>query len=48
VISPLFFGWVYSLSTAWPGLSFHIAALILGLAALLGLATGRRNAAAAG
>lgn len=41
VISPLFFGWVYSLSTGSPGLSFYIAALILGLAALLGLVTGK-------
>jgi DHA1 family tetracycline resistance protein-like MFS transporter len=48
VFSPLFFGWVYSVSTGAPGLSFYIAALILGLAALLGLVTGKRHAQAEG
>jgi DHA1 family tetracycline resistance protein-like MFS transporter len=43
VISPLFFGWIYSVSTGDPGLTFYISAAILGLAALLGLVTGRRH-----
>ncbi len=42
VVSPLFFGWVYSLSMGASGLSFYIAAAILGLAAVLGVVTGRR------
>jgi DHA1 family tetracycline resistance protein-like MFS transporter len=43
VVSPLFFGWIYSVSTGDPGLTFYISAAILGLAALLGLVTGRRH-----
>lgn len=39
VVSPLFFGWVYSLSAAGSGLSFYIAAGILACAAAIGLAT---------
>lgn len=46
VASPLFFGWVYSVSTSMPGVSFTIASAILGLAAVLGLFTGRHHATA--
>ena len=47
VVSPVFFGWVYSLSSgAMPGLSFAIAAGCLALAALLGHEVGRRGARA--
>lgn len=43
VASPLFFGWVYSLSAATaPGLSFYIAAAVLGLGALFGWLTVRK------
>lgn len=54
VLSPLFFGWVYSVSvgeTAWwhlPGLAFYIAAVVLALAALIGWRTSGRRAAAPG
>lgn len=42
IASPLFFGWVYSLSsTSLPGLSFMIAAAILFAGACLGLVVGR-------
>ncbi|WP_129791137.1 TCR/Tet family MFS transporter [Sphingosinicella sp. CPCC 101087] len=44
VASPVFFGWVYSLSAgAMPGLSFVLAAAILAAAAALGHAVGRRE-----
>lgn len=37
VASPLFFGWVYSLTAgAWPGLSFYIAGGVLAVAAIFG------------
>lgn len=39
VVSPLFFGWVYTLSPPGSGLSFYIAAAILALAAAIGLVT---------
>lgn len=48
VASPLFFGWVYSMSVedgAWapnPGLAFYMAAAVLGLAALIGWITARK------
>ena len=43
VASPLFFGWVYSLSAAArPGLSFYIAAAVLVVAAGVGWITARR------
>jgi DHA1 family tetracycline resistance protein-like MFS transporter len=48
VMSPLFFGWVYSLSVGtdailpMPGLSFYLAAVSLLLAALIGWWVGRR------
>jgi DHA1 family tetracycline resistance protein-like MFS transporter len=48
VASPLFFGWVYSVTVAegttlpWPGASFVIAAAILALAACIGWAVARR------
>jgi len=47
VMSPLFFGWVYSLSVGefaviqMPGLSFYLAALVLLLAAVIGWLVGR-------
>lgn len=42
IASPLFFGWIYSLSSATlPGLSFVIASAILLVGACLGLAVGR-------
>jgi MFS transporter, DHA1 family, tetracycline resistance protein len=50
VLSPLFFGWVYSVSVggeAWvhlPGLAFFIASLVLALAALVGWRTSGRSA----
>lgn len=50
IISPPFFGWIYSLSAPGGqglgplGLSFYIAAGILLLAALLGVAVGRQHA----
>jgi MFS transporter, DHA1 family, tetracycline resistance protein len=51
VLSPLFFGWVYSVSVgeaAWwhfPGLAFLLAAVVLGAAAFIGwLTSGRRGA----
>lgn len=52
IVSPLFFGWVYSVSVgpeAWlrePGLAYLIAAAILLLGGLLGWSVGRRAAAA--
>jgi DHA1 family tetracycline resistance protein-like MFS transporter len=46
VASPLFFGWVYSLSAAGSGLSFYIAAAILACAAGIGLATAGAGAPA--
>jgi DHA1 family tetracycline resistance protein-like MFS transporter len=53
VLSPLFFGWVYSVSVgeaAWwhfPGLAFLLAAVVLGAAAFIGwLTSGRRGARA--
>ncbi|MBV1691173.1 TCR/Tet family MFS transporter [Novosphingobium sp. G106] len=46
VASPLFFGWVYSLSAAGSGLSFYIAAGILACAAAIGLATAGAGAPA--
>lgn len=48
VASPLFFGWVYSLSVGQgapvrePGLAFYIAAGVLALAAVIGWMTARR------
>jgi DHA1 family tetracycline resistance protein-like MFS transporter len=48
VASPLFFGWVYSVSVGegrWgpnPGLAFYLAAAVLALAALIGWMTARR------
>lgn len=48
VASPLFFGWVYSISAGegarvpHPGLAFFLAAAVLLLAALIGWAVGRR------
>ena len=48
VASPLFFGWIYSLSVGRgapvrePGLAFYIAAAVLALAAVIGWATARR------
>jgi MFS transporter, DHA1 family, tetracycline resistance protein len=48
VLSPLFFGWVYSISVGehatvqHPGLAFFMAAVVLLLAALLGWWVGRR------
>ncbi|RZJ03040.1 MAG: MFS transporter [Brevundimonas sp.] len=48
VLSPLFFGWVYSLSVGefaviqMPGLSFYLAAVVLLLAAVIGWLVGRR------
>jgi len=47
VVSPLFFGWVYSLSVGefaviqMPGLSFYLAAVVLLLAAVIGWLVGR-------
>lgn len=47
VMSPLFFGWVYSLSVGefaviqMPGLSFYLAAFVLLLAAVIGWLVGR-------
>lgn len=47
VMSPLFFGWVYSLSVGeqaviqMPGLAFYLAALVLLLAAVIGWLVGR-------
>jgi MFS transporter, DHA1 family, tetracycline resistance protein len=35
VVSPLFFGWVYSVSISLPGISFYMAAVILALAGLI-------------
>jgi len=35
VASPLFFGWVYSLSVSLPGVSFLIAAAILATGAVI-------------
>jgi DHA1 family tetracycline resistance protein-like MFS transporter len=46
IASPLFFGWVYSLSAAGSGLSFYIAAAILACAAAIGLATAGAGAPA--
>ena len=44
IASPLFFGWIYSLSSdGIAGLSFFIAAAILFLGAGLGFALARRN-----
>lgn len=44
VASPLFFGWIYSLSVAsFASLSFLIAAVILFSAAVIGLLAGRRD-----
>ena len=48
VASPLFFGWIYSLSVGQgapvpqPGLAFYIAAGVLALAAVIGWMTARR------
>ncbi len=48
VMSPLFFGWIYSLSVGehalirMPGLAFYLAAAVLLLAALVGWRVGRR------
>lgn len=48
VMSPLFFGWVYSVSVgekAWiqmPGLAFYMAAIVLLLAAIIGWLVSRR------
>ena len=48
VLSPLFFGWVYSISAGpeapvpHPGLAFFLAAAVLLLAALIGWSVGRR------
>lgn len=48
VASPLFFGWVYSVSVGegmWapnPGLAFYLASAVLGLGALIGFLTARR------
>ena len=48
VASPLFFGWIYSISAGegapvpHPGLAFFLAAAVLLLAALIGWAVGRR------
>lgn len=48
VMSPLFFGWVYSVSIgrdAWvshPGLAFFMAAVVLALAAIVGWRVGRK------
>lgn len=48
VASPLFFGWVYSVTVAegttlpWPGASFVLSAAILALAACIGWAVARR------
>jgi DHA1 family tetracycline resistance protein-like MFS transporter len=45
VVSPVFFGWVYSLSSGQtPGLSFVIAAVCLALAATIGHVVSRRGA----
>jgi len=44
VVSPLFFGWVYSQSVSLPGLSFYIAAAILALGAGLALLVTRASA----
>lgn len=50
IVSPLFFGWVYSLTVRpdfalpWPGLSFMIASAILLAAALVGWRTARQTA----
>ena len=47
VLSPLFFGWIYSLSVGefaiiqMPGLAFYLAAVVLLLAALIGWWVGR-------
>ena len=47
VLSPLFFGWVYSLSVGeraiiqMPGLAFYLAAVVLLLAAIIGRWVGR-------
>ena len=47
VLSPLFFGWIYSLSVGefaiiqMPGLAFYLAAVVLLLAALIGWLVGR-------
>jgi len=49
VMSPLFFGWIYSISVGeyaliqMPGLAFYLAALSLLLAALIGWWVGRRT-----
>jgi DHA1 family tetracycline resistance protein-like MFS transporter len=48
VASPLFFGWIYSISAGegarvpHPGLAFFLAAGVLGLAALIGWWVGRQ------
>ena len=48
VMSPLFFGWIYSISAGegarvpHPGLAFFLAAVVLLLAALIGWRVGRR------
>ncbi len=46
VASPLFFGWVYSVSVSLPGLSFYIAAAILALGAAIAVAVTRAPAQA--
>lgn len=48
ILSPLFFGWIYSISVGeratiqMPGLAFYLAAVVLVLAALLGWWVGRK------
>ena len=44
VVSPLFFGWVYSVSVSVPGISFHIAAAILAISAAIGFGVTRASA----
>lgn len=46
VVSPVFFGWVYSQSVSLPGLSFYIASAVLALAAVIGLFVTRAAAPA--
>jgi len=44
VASPLFFGWVYSVSvTSTPGLAFYLAAAVLAVAAIFGWITVRKG-----
>lgn len=44
IVSPIFFGWVYSLSVSVPGSSFLIAAVILAVAATIGFFATRGSA----